>query len=75
VIFFTGFILGAHAGGHKGHEGRGGSGDHEYGMSHNGEPTEYGEFADGPGDQPDVGYGPGPRQVPPSIVPGPPARP
>ncbi|WP_234835012.1 hypothetical protein [Mycolicibacterium stellerae] len=35
VIFFSGFILGAHAGGNRGHHG---GGDREFGMFHRGGP-------------------------------------
>ncbi len=35
VIFFSGFILGAHSGGHRGHHG---GGDRDFAMSHRGGP-------------------------------------
>ena len=35
VIFFSGFILGAHSGGHRGHEG---GGDRDFAMTHRGGP-------------------------------------
>jgi hypothetical protein len=35
VIFFSGFILGAHSGGHRGHQG---GGDRDFAMTHRGGP-------------------------------------
>jgi hypothetical protein len=66
VIFFSGFILGAHAGG----EHHGGHHRHGYGMSHREGHREMGpwQFPGGPGGQMGPGgtggYGPGGQQTP-----------
>ncbi len=56
VIFFSGFILGAHAGGHNGkHHG---GGDREFGMMHRGGPPPMFQGPMGPMG-PRQGFGPG----------------
>ena len=68
VIFFSGFILGAHSGGHRGGPG-GHKGDDGFAVIHRGPPPMFpmgpprGEFGPGPGSGP---FGPGgPRFEPP----------
>ena len=68
VIFFTGFVLGAHAGGDRGHRG----GDREFGVMHRGGPPPMGPFGPmGPDprggmERPGPGFGPwGPGVAPP----------
>jgi len=72
VIFFSGFVLGAHSGGHR---GPGGKGDHGYMQFRHGPPPGFsmppGEFGPPPG--PGMGpFGPnGPRFAPPQPPGGP----
>ncbi|MFI5509727.1 hypothetical protein ACIA48_19855 [Mycobacterium sp. NPDC051804] len=62
VIFFSGFILGAHSGGHRGHGGP--RGDQGAAVFHRGPPPMFpmgprGEFGPGPAFGPGPGFGPG----------------
>jgi hypothetical protein len=72
VIFFSGFILGAHSGGHRGPGGH--MGDRDFVEFHRGPPPMFGIPPDGQFDRPGPGpSGPGgPRFGPP---PGPPSSP
>ena len=80
VIFFSGFILGAHSGGHRGHEGGGGR---DFAMSHRGGPPpmfEMGPMGPPRFERPPFGPGgpggPGSQQEqPPSPPTSAPARP
>jgi hypothetical protein len=78
VIFFSGFILGAHGGGHRG--GHHGGGDREFAIEHRGGPPPM--FPMGPGgpgggfERQGPGFGPGgpgsrpePSQAPPTSAP------
>ena len=62
VVFFSGFVLGAHSGGHRGHHG---GGDREFGVMHRGGPPPMFPMGPmGPGPQggferPGPGAGPG----------------
>nr|WP_041303229.1 hypothetical protein [Mycolicibacterium rhodesiae] len=69
VIFFSGFILGAHSGGHRGPGGH--MGDRDFVEFHRGPPPMFGIPPDGQFDRPGPGPG-GPRFGPP---PGPPSSP
>lgn len=67
VVFFSGFILGAHSGGHRGGHHHGG-GNHQFGMIHRGPPPMFG----GPGggfQRPPFG-GPGSQPGGPGSQPG-----
>ncbi len=58
VIFFTGFVLGAHSGGDRGHRG----GDRESSMMHRHGPPPMGPMWPGPrggAERPGPGFGPG----------------
>jgi hypothetical protein len=59
VIFFTGFVLGAHSGGDRGHRG---GGDREFGVMHRHGPPPMGPMWPGPrggAERPGPGFGPG----------------
>jgi len=79
VIFFSGFILGAHSGGHRGHEG---GGDRDFAMTHRGGPPplfEMGPMGPPRFERPPFGPGgpggPGSQEQPPSPPTSAPARP
>ena len=75
VIFFSGFVLGAHSGG--GHRGHQGGGDREFGVFHRGGPPMFPIPPMGPGprggfERQGPGGGPGASGVQPSEAPQPP---
>jgi hypothetical protein len=69
VIFFSGFILGAHSGGHRG-EGHGGR-DHGFMMHRGGPPPMFQEGPRGEFERPGPGFGPFGPGGPNSEVPSP----
>ena len=76
VVFFSGFILGAHSGGPRGHAGP--RGDQGVAVFHRGPPPMFpmgprGEFGPGPGNGPGAGGPGGPRFESPQ--PGEPSQP
>ena len=68
VIFFSGFILGAHAGG--GHRGHHGGGDRDFAMSHRGGPPPMFQIGPPRSERPPLGPGgPSSQQEPPQAPP------